>query len=238
METYSTMFGLLALFLIISAVIGYRDRQRKDRIERQTLQESFGKPGCKEYPDGRLAQIQASADRHSAPFTIDAITWNDLDLDLLYQKMDTTCSGAGEEYLYGLLRAPRIDGGSSCSEEGLVWWAAHDKERIDVQRILQTLGRSSKYSIYDYLDLIDDLPDRRIAQDLPALALPAISLLVMAIRPAAGLLCLLASLAYNMVTYFRTNTSRFYSIPYLFNQFSCEYCTNYTYSKGCASCNN
>ena len=74
METYSTMFGLLALFLIISAVIGYRDRQRKDRIERQTLQEAFGKPGCKEYPDGRLAQIQASADRHSAPFTIDAIT--------------------------------------------------------------------------------------------------------------------------------------------------------------------
>lgn len=213
METYSTMFGLLALFLIISAVIGYRDRQRKDRIERQTLQEAFGKPGCKEYPDGRLAQIQASADRHSAPFTIDAITWNDLDLDLLYQKMDTTCSGAGEEYLYGLLRAPRIDGGSSCSEEGLVWWAAHDKERIDVQRILQTLGRSSKYSIYDYLDLIDDLPDRRIAQDLPALALPAISLLVMAIRPAAGLLCLLASLVYNMVTYFRVKRE---IEPYLF----------------------
>ena len=213
METYITMLGLFALFLIISAVIGYRDRQRRDRQERKALREAFGKPGMKEYPDGRLSQIQESVKRHSAPFKIDDITWNDLDMDLIYHYMDTTCSGAGEEYLYDLLRSPRIDGGSSCTEEGLVWWTAHEKERIDVQRILQSLGRSSKYSIYDYLDLIDDLPGRSIAQDLPALLLPAVSLLVMALRPAAGLLCLLASLAYNMVTYFRVKRE---IEPYLF----------------------
>ena len=213
METYIIMSGLIAVFLAISAVIGYRDGKQRDQKARRSLADAFGKPGSKEYPDGRLAQIRAGSERRSASFRIDDITWNDLDMDLVYHSMDSTCSSAGEEYLYDLLRSPRIDGGTSCSEEGLVWWASHDQERIDVQRTLQSLGRSSKYSIYDYLDLLDNLPGRSVAQDLPAIILPVVCLGIMAYRPSVGLLCLLASLAFNMVTYFRVKRE---IEPYLF----------------------
>ena len=146
MDTYLVMIGIFAVFLAISAVIGIRDKKRLDARERRRLRENFGKPGAKEYQDGRYEQIPGYQKRHRQSFEIDDITWNDLDMDLLYHRMDTTCSAAGEEYLYWLLRSPRTDGGTYLSEEGMRWWADHEQERVGVQRILQGLGRSSKYS--------------------------------------------------------------------------------------------
>ena len=154
MESYFTMFGIIALFLAISAAIGFRDRKQREERERKKLRESFGKSGDKEYRDGRFEQIPGYLKRHRRDFEVDDITWNDLDMDLLYRRIDSTCSAAGEEYLYWLLRTPRTDGGTHLSEEGMQWWTSHEAERIEVQRTLQDLGRDSKYSVYDYLALM------------------------------------------------------------------------------------
>ena len=96
MESYLTMFGLIALFLAISAVIGLRDQKQREARERKKLREAFGKPGNKEYRDGRFEQIPGYLKRHREDFEIDDITWNDLDMDLLYHRIDSTCSAAGE----------------------------------------------------------------------------------------------------------------------------------------------
>ena len=203
METYITMIGFVAAFLVISAMIGIRDRKQREAKERKKLRESFGRPGAKEYRDGRFEQIPGYLKRHRAVFEIDDITWNDLDMDLLYRRIDSTCSGAGEEYLYWLLRSPLTDGGSRLSEEGMQWWAENEAERINVQRTLQNLGRDSKYSVYDYLELMDGLPDRKLASDLPTIIFPVVSFGIMMLDPPVGLMCLLASLASNMITSFR-----------------------------------
>ena len=213
METYFVMIGIFVVFLAISAVIGLRDRKRLDARERKKLKENFGQPGAKEYPDGRYEQIPGYCMRHRQDFEVDDITWNDLDMDLLYRRMDTTCCAAGEEYLYWLLRSPRTDGGTYLSEEGMQWWTANEQIRLDVQRILQGLGRASRYSVYDYLDLLDSLEDRGIAADLPALVLPAVSLGIMFVSPPVGLCYLLGSFALNMITYFRAKRA---IEPYLF----------------------
>ena len=39
-------------------------------------------------------------------FCVDAITWNDLDLDAVFDTVDHTVSVCGEEYLYTALRMP------------------------------------------------------------------------------------------------------------------------------------
>lgn len=205
METYLVMLGILAVFVIISAVIGFRDRKQFDAKERVKLAGAFGKPGDKEYPEGRFRELQRCSERRKSSdvFAIDEITWNDLDMDAIYRAMDITCSGAGEESLYNLLRTPRTDGSIAVSEEGLKWWTQNEKERINVQRILQQLGRSSKYSLYDYLDLISGFEERSAAKELYAILLPAVSLGIMAVRPPAGIICLLLSFAVNIATYFR-----------------------------------
>lgn len=213
MKTYLTMFAIAAVFLAFSALIGSRDRKAREEKERRRLSSAFGKKGNKAYPDGRLAQIPVYFERHPGDFQIDDITWNDLDMDLLYQSMDTTCSSPGEEYLYRLLRCPRTGTGSPLSAEGMKWWTAHEEERIRVQRILLTAGINSKYSVYDYLDRLDSLEDRSPVRDLPAVILPIVSLAVMAYRPPVGICCLLASLAFNMVSYFKVKRQ---IGPYLF----------------------
>ena len=95
MGSYLTMLGLVALFLAISAVIGHRDKIQREARERKKLREAFGKPGSKDYRDGRFEQIPGYFKRHRSDYEIDDITWNDLDMDLLYRRIDSTCSAAG-----------------------------------------------------------------------------------------------------------------------------------------------
>ena len=192
MAAYLTTLGLIALFLLISALIGIRDRRRQDAGERRALAEAFGKPGAKEYPDGRFHELPRYLERHRREYVVDDITWNDLDMDLLFRSMDTTSSSAGEEYLYWLLRTP-VTG--------------------DVQRILQRLGRSGKYSPYEYLDLMKEKKKKKAMQDLAAVIMPVIALIVMAFNPPAGVICLFFVLALNIVSYFRVKRQ---IDPYLF----------------------
>ena len=199
------MFGVIAVFFAVSFLIGVRDSRRNDARERRKLAEAFGKPGAKQYPEGRLHELEGCVMRRASgdSFSVDEITWNDLDMDALFLSMDTTCSNAGEEYLYRLLKLPRTDGSVPVSEEGLLWWTENESGRIDVLRILQQLGRNSRYSLYDYLDLLSGVKERSAGKELYAVLLPAVSLGIMVVHPSAGILCLLLSFAFNIVTYFR-----------------------------------
>ena len=199
-----TMLGVLIVFLTISFLIGERDRRRAESEMRRKLAEAFGRPGAKEYPEGRLRELSARFGHRSDGFVIDDITWNDLDMDLVFRSMDSTCSSAGEDHLYRLLRTPRLDASLSVSEDGMKWWTENEQGRLDAQRILQRLGRDSRYSIRDYLDLIDDLPERSAVKELYAVLVPAASLGIMFLRPAAGLICLVLSFALNIFTYYKS----------------------------------
>ena len=198
-----TMIGVIIVFLVITCLIGVRDRRRVETAERRKLAESFGRPGAKEYPEGRLRELSERFGHRTDGFVIDDITWNDLDMDLVFRSMDSTCSSAGEDHLYRLLRTPRLDTGSNVSEEGIKWWTENEQGRVDAQRILQRLGRDSRYSIRDYLDLIDDLPARSASKELFAVLIPAVSLGIMFLNPPAGLLCLAGSFALNILTYYK-----------------------------------
>lgn len=200
------MIFILAV-IILAAIAGRRNRRRRDQELRESLLENFGNVARnnKIYPDGRWEQIPRYYEKHRCSWQIDDITWNDLEMDRLYRIMDTTNSGAGEEYLYWLLRTPALgDDGSRCEPAALDWWRDHPKERVDIQRILQEMGRNGKYSLYDYLEMLDKVKDRPLYRDLPAILLPLLSGVLMAAwNVQIGLICLLVSFGYNMVSYFR-----------------------------------
>lgn len=202
-----TILFLILFVIVIAALAGRRNRRRRDLELRQKLLGDFGRADreYKSYPDGRWGQIPRYYERHSCRWQIDDITWNDLEMDRLYRKMDSTCSGAGEEYLYWLLRTPSLqDAEDRCEPSALNWWRDHPKERVDIQRTLQAMGRNGKYSLYDYLEMLDEVKDRPFSKDLPAILLPLASIVIMSVwNVQLGLICLLASFGYNMVTYFR-----------------------------------
>ena len=194
---------LIAAALAVTALIGHRDRKAAEEKAVTALKEGFGKAGSKSYPDGRKSKIDRYFLKHPARFCLDDITWNDLDMDAVYERIDRTCSAAGEEYLYRMLRCPSTDGTGIPHKEKIEWWTDHEEERIRAQRALQDLGSMGKYSIYDYLDALDDLEDRPLYKDLYALILPAAALVVMAFYPGPGLILFLLALVFNIVQYFR-----------------------------------
>ncbi len=90
---------------------------------------------------------EARADRQ-----VDDVTWNDLDMDAVYRRLNRTQSNAGEETLYAMLR--EID----VSDDALVrrnrWMqalGADEAGRFALQKQLHKLGRDHDHGAFTFL---------------------------------------------------------------------------------------
>jgi hypothetical protein len=139
--------ALAAAALIIGAVI-YR-RKRNDRIRRLLLSRWGEPPERKITPDELFfIRLQAEALAGPAGFSVDDITWNDLDMDRLYARVNACTTDPGDHALYGMLRDPSFDAGELGRRRALMAWAAADAPgRERVKRILYDLGRTGDIDI-------------------------------------------------------------------------------------------
>ena len=205
-ETILTFLGILAAFILITLMLGLRERKRTRNKLRAALRSSFGKPPFKKTAPERYAQIPQYYLHHPGDFQIDDITWNDLDLDEMFSQMDSTCCAAGEEYLYYLLRTPALRAGDlPFSREQYDWFGegAHEEERLRLQEILTGLGHAGRYSLYDYIDSTASLGERSNLSHYLAIAAPFAAFALMFLHTGVGIILLLAVLAFNLVSYFK-----------------------------------
>lgn len=206
---------LLALLLVGIFVFakGVWDSKRQDVWQREKLKEAFGKKAQREYADGEFSGIPRYFEKHQDGFFLDDITWNDLNLDEVFLQMNSTGSSAGQEYLYAMLRSPSFSAEELLHREELMqYFTDHEEERLRLQMLYRRMGRTGKYSLYDYLDFLDDLGERRnglqIALDL--LFIPAAALV--AVSAQAGLIFLMVLLIFNISTYLKEKRA---TEPYL-----------------------
>lgn len=102
------------------------------------------------YSDEVLSVIKAYSSKKET--MIDDITWNDLNLDGVFQKLNHTWSFAGEDYLYYLLRVPTSEQMDWDKQERLIaWYQEHEKERSEMQMIFAGIGKYHGASIYEYI---------------------------------------------------------------------------------------
>lgn len=159
---YAVVVSVLLGLLLIFIWSGVQEDKRMKRVFRNRLQNRFGSLSEKNYADGRMDSIMSAveADEYQG-FLVDDITWNDLEMDRLFQAMDFTCSAAGEEALYRWLRMPEFDENVLKKREAhFDFFKAHEKERLDYLMFMRDVGRTGKYSIYDYLDYLDAMPKK------------------------------------------------------------------------------
>ena len=87
------------------------------------LENSFGKPPAKDYDAGDMDWIRTWYDAcradHRDPFYVDETTWKDLDMDDVYQRINSCQCTAGEQYLYYMLRRP-MDRETFGTQQGLI----------------------------------------------------------------------------------------------------------------------
>ncbi|MCD7835921.1 MAG: hypothetical protein LUG83_04625, partial [Lachnospiraceae bacterium] len=125
------------------------------------IRDNYGKIPKREYSLERFARIDSYYRRHREKGQIDDITWHDLNMDDIFKRINTAMSASGEEYLYYKLR-------TVCStaeetrhfEKTVEYFSAHEEERVRVQCIMNSLGHTGKYSLYDYIENLDALGKR------------------------------------------------------------------------------
>lgn len=201
---YLVFLVLVIAFLLFVFIKGAMDAGKEKKKFIKSLYEDYGKLPKKEYVPGKLETVSNFFKRHIGEGQLDDITWNDLNLDEVYKRVNYTYSSAGEEYLYYTLRSPRMDAGElSHREEQIQYLMEHSDERVQLQTALAELGYTGKYSIYDYLDQLDSLGSRSNVRHYLADALLLPMLVLCMIMPSLGLLGLATVIVYNFMSYFK-----------------------------------
>lgn len=195
-----------AIILLIGLIMGaeYLNSKvyRKKSLEK--LYQSYGMPADRSYGPEELGHIKMYYCKHSVLHQIDDITWNDLNMDHLYQTINTSCSAAGDEYLYYRLRTPIYDADEMEAQERKIrFFMENEAERHDIQSVFYSLGRMGKYSMYEYLEYLDGLGERKNFKYLFCNLLLLASVGVMFLNPAYGIILLFVVICRNIVGYFK-----------------------------------
>ena len=198
------MAGAMVIFVVLVMGKEYFNSKKYRKKILDKLYQSYGTPAERNYKPGEMDHIMMYYHKHPVPHQIDDITWNDLNMDQIYQTINTSCSAAGDEYLYYRLRTPVYDAGEMEKlEHKILFFTEHEKERHDVQSAFYSLGRTGKYSIYEYLEYLDDLGERRNFKYVFFDLLLFVCIGLMFLSPIYGIVLLLVVLCHNIIVYFK-----------------------------------
>lgn len=168
------------------------------------LYQGYGKGSDRTYGPEEMTHISMYYNKHLVKDQIDDITWNDLHLDEIYQRMNVSCSAAGDEYLYYRLRTPVYDEEEMADmEKRICFFMEHEAHRHKVQDVFYRLGRIKRYSIYEYLDNLEILGERKNGKYLCYDLLVLVCLGMMFYSLPVGLIALLIVLCHNLIGYFK-----------------------------------
>ncbi len=198
--------GVIAGFLFIVFLLGLRNAKEEEKSFCNECKKEYGKSPQKRYLSDKKG-IDGYFKNHESRSPIDDITWNDLAMDEVLDRINYCETSSGEEYLYFMLRNPldETEGDYSKMEEELDALSADENERIRLKSVLHKIGKTRNYSIYDYLGLLGDGRTGSNLIHYSVLALMVIAVILMTTwNFTAGFIFFLVLVAYNIVSYFRT----------------------------------
>ncbi len=196
------LIGIVALIVVFFIAKGIYTNRLAQKNFRYTLQDSYGSLPKKEYNEKQYRSIQTYFRKTPTDNSIDDITWNDLEMDLEFVRMNHTYSSAGEEYLYYRLRNPKKSIEElNHDEEVIRYYTENEEERINTLLAFRKLGKTGNYSIFDYLDYLKNVTGRSNLPHIMSLLWYVASIGLVFVNPFLGIVAFLVVLIYNMATY-------------------------------------
>lgn len=199
------IFICLILFFIV--LIMWREYVGNRQFINRKLDQIYADYGTlpkRSYGAEELARISMYYQKHRTADQIDDITWNDLNMDAVYQRLNTCLSAAGDEYLYYRLRTPAKDEDELLYlEKRIRFFMEQEYERHRMQKICFQLGRTGNHSIYEYLDHLDLLGERKSGKYFFWDFLILLSVGAMFLSLPVGIVCLFGVLCHNLIGYFK-----------------------------------
>lgn len=200
---------LIAAFVIVVIYVWIDSgRKHKARIEK-LLDESWGKPCSRKLSADEMNTIshyyEDCSENAGGEAVIDDITWNDLNMDDIYKRMNIANSSAGQEYLYKMLRMPFNDEKKLRETDRLAEFFSKNKEkRKSVQRVFVKLGYAKRISLSDYIGLIVDLkPSGNLIHYISILLIIAALVCCFFVNPVSGIGLVIIAVSFSIISYYR-----------------------------------
>lgn len=195
---------VILLFIIFGA--GYYREQNEKKAYKESLLKDYGKVNNRKFTSDELKSIRGYElyHRDENGFLIDDTTWNDLDMNLIYARMNYCKSSSGDEYLYNMLRHPHTSNVDWSSFERKVSGLVNDEKlRQEISLCLHDMGKSGNLSIYSYLDKLDEAKGISFAANMAGVIayIPAIAICFFNLPAGISLVFILA--IYNIASYFK-----------------------------------
>ncbi len=212
MEVILVLLVIYAVFLFVMIRGAHDEKKRKQRY-RAYLKQLYGAFPETGQDAGALARIESgfqhaisrhSAGKNVAANQIDDITWNDLDMNSIFARMNFTQSSAGEEILYRMLRCPVLSDDVQAKrelEQHVSYMMEEEEKRLDTLQLLDEMGKSGTYALADYLEHINGLGKRSNAKHYLCIVLLVFAIASVFWYPTFGVALLIAAACYNIVTY-------------------------------------
>lgn len=202
---YLVLLGIVIFLVVVIFGVGVLQEKRELKRYAKYLLKQYGKKQeDMEYPLERFEKIPMFF-RHNVPkHYVDDITWNDLNMDEIFKSMNFTESSVGEEYLYYMLRNMDCDLEKMDKQEELItYFMENEDARLYLQMWYHTIGKIGKYSIFDYLDYIEQVKIRSNTKQIIINVLIVLSIGLCFIHSGIGVTAVVGLLIYNILTYFK-----------------------------------
>ena len=135
---------------------------------------------------------------------IDEITWNDLAMEQVFERVNSAGSSVGEEYLHKVLRAPVMDEELLAERSKRAQCLAADAglcERFG--KVFQDLGKTKKLSLYEYIFRFHEVKSAGNGAHFLMIALLVAAIVLIFVKPVIGIVLLVVMFAVNIGSYFR-----------------------------------
>jgi len=201
---------LPVMLIIIACVIGIVIKIEYDKTNSKKklivkLNRQWGDVPKDEFSQEKLNSLSTyykAVQRESGD--IDAITWNDLDMDQIFMTINSTCSAAGEEYLFALLHQPEFSEEKLLERNRLIEFFRTNKEkRLEVQTILAGMGKMRNISVYEYMNRLNNLPRENNATHYFLILSIVIAVGYIFVDPMIGFLLTAGTVINNIVRYYK-----------------------------------
>lgn len=217
---YLVLLGIVVFLVIVIFGVGVLQEKRELKRYIMFLRDKYGKKQEQdEYPSGRFEKIPMFYQHNMPKHYVDDITWNDLNMDELFKSMNYTESSVGEEYLYFMLRNMDCDLDRLDKQEQLItYFMENEEERLYLQMWYHTIGKSGKYSIFDYLDYIDQVKIKSNAKQIMMIVLIVAAIVLCFFNSGIGVVAVVAILIANILSYFKEQKEiepYLYSLAYI-----------------------
>lgn len=209
----SSIFWIVILLIVIVLLVSNANRMKKERVLlEKKIEESFGAVNTPGKDDSLIdnnikAYLELSDTRESA-FCIDDITWNDLNMNVVFNMLNRTYSSPGEEYLYKRLHMMYLDGNTSYKFYDDANKLCDDvKTRNSICLELAKLSKLKGKSYYEIIIRLFEAKSKSIIKDIILVAIFIASMFLIFVSPGIGFIAFLIMLGVLMNTYFKGKAS-------------------------------